>query len=335
MKLTELKDQVALNNSHRVVLTLGKIEINDDGTRLSWGNHAGTKEIILDDHGTALLARYLKVPNTYLKNLPTAERVRTLRYHRDRFSEADTVLQIVNDELVAIYSTEAMMLPLSRVLDEIEELPLPEAAVHEVIRETNLFQVDVTSPYLSIEVPNPLQVKGRPEPDIVYGGVRIVTYPFKNKAPSVVTYMHRVHTGSGMSTSLKAGEISFKGRTIEEVLLALRNNASAVIEGADEKLRLLAESGGIEVPGTPLAFATQLAREEGLKVGVRDVVTMLVTQLPPVASVFDVNEAFLQAAQRGVNYQTRLKLEQFGARLAIQAKRAVERCNTCEQLLVA
>jgi len=330
VKVHELEDRLAQRDEQRIVVKLGDIEVAPDASSIS----VGEDQFLLDEQATAILAKYLKIPVPYLKNCPPDFRATTLEFWRDRHAEADTMLEVLGDDLVSVHSPDLLMLPLGDVGQVVTRVFAPDADVRTFLRDESRLHVDVTAEQFAVDVPNPDRVPGRPEVgDITHGGVRLLAYPTQVKPPVVSTYLCRLACTNGMTTDLKAGQIKLKGHTIGEVLREMEIAANEVLGTLDDQLERYTQTATMAVPGTPLAFAYQLGREANLGSRVMDAVMERVNQLPRDASVYDVNQAFTEVANRGVNYATQLRLQQLGGRLAMDAERTVERCNSCEQLL--
>lgn len=331
MKVKELQLKLGERDEQRFKVLLGDIKISDDASAIT----VRGQEYPLDEHGVRVLGRYLKVPPPYLMACPPEFRAQTLRFWRDRFAEAVTVIELLGSEVIGVYSADLMMISVDEVVDIITTAFGPDDDVRTLLRDEERLHVDITTADYQVEVPNPDKVSGRPEhSDITYGGVRLLAYPNKVKPPVVATYLHRAHTNGGMTTDLKGGQISLKGRSADEVVAEMEINAFEILRTLPGQLKSYAATADTPVPGTPLAFAMQLAKEAKLPVTVRDEVMALVNQLPTDASVYDVNQAFTKVAATGVKYSTRLILEQIGGALALDTDRVIARCSKCEQLLV-
>lgn len=324
MKVQDLGRMMAERSDHKMVVKLGSIEIAADASTVSVGDGPGRQEFILDDHALAALAKYLKIPKPYLAACPQEFRAETLTYWRDKYAEADTTLEVLDGELVAVYSPHLLMLPLHDIVEVVERLFSPDADVHTFIRDQKLLHLDVTDPRYCDEA--------APE---VHGGLRVLAYPTQVKPPVIATYLHRKDVHGGLVTDLKQGQVTLKGRTVDDVLAEIEIGATEILATLGEQLSIYAQTAQIAVPGTPQGFALALSREAGLPARVRETVLDLVNQLPPDAAVYDVTGAFVATSLRGVNYSTRLKLEELSGRLAFDAHAAIARCGTCEQLLVA
>lgn len=330
MQVSELADRLSTRDEHRIVTRLGDLSLSDDATTLTVRGEG----IFLDEHGTALLGKYLKIPGPYLKSCPADFRAQTLRYWMGRHAEADTVLETLGDSLIGVHSPDLLMLPLEAVGEMISRVFAPDAEVRTLLRDDQRLHVDVTAPAYAVEVPNPDRVPGRPEVgDITEGGVRFLAYPNKAQAPVVSSYLHRLVCTNGMTTNLKGGQITLKGRTVDEVLLEMEIAATEILGTLDEALQGYVATAQMATPGTPLAFATQLMREANLPVRVREAVVDNINQLPANASVFDVNQSITRVANHGVTYATQLRLQELGGTLVFDVDETLRRCGTCEQLL--
>lgn len=327
-KLYELEDLLAQRKVERITVKLGDIDIAEDASEMLFGGGS----VLLDEQTTMLLARYLKVPGKYLKDCPADFRARTLSYWRDRHSEADTVIELVDGSPVSIHAPDLAILPVERVPRMLRAVFDPDADIHTLISDEKTFHVDVTSRAFSITVPfdEPSVAE-----DVIHGGVRVLVHPNQVKAPVVATYLHNSANNAGVVSDLKGGQISLRARSLDEVVDEMECAADQIRIALDDQLAELASTAVVAVPGTPLAFALQLAREINLPVKVRDEVTDLVNQLPSDASVYHVIQAFATVAGRSVKYSTRLALEQLAGRMSFDTVRVIERCTQCEQLLVA
>jgi hypothetical protein len=84
-------------------------------------------------------------------------------------------------------------------------------------------------------------------------------------------------------------------------------------------------------PGSPQAFAAQLAREANVSRAVLNKVLDIINQLPEPVSIWDVNQAFTSVANEVETYTTMTRLQTLGGSLAMDAEEMVKRCKTCEQ----
>jgi hypothetical protein len=328
VKVLELAARLAERDEQQIVVKLGDIQIADDASSLSIGTETEKQQFFLDDQATALLAKYLKIPGNYLKNCSPEFRATTLQHWRDKHSEADTMLEVLGDNLISIHAPHLLMLPLQGVAEMIGRVFSPEAEVRTFLRDARHFHVDVTDDRYAVQVPI-----GLGEYETTVGGVRVLAYPNEVKPPVVATYLFRPERSNGMVSNLKEGQIKLKGRTVSDVLDEMECASERVLATMDDHMQAYLRTADMEVPGTTLGFATQLLREFGLPVKVRDAVADLVNQLPANASVYDISQAITSVANR-VNYTTQLKLQQLGGLLAFDAEQTLKRCGSCEQLLL-
>lgn len=329
--LLELQQRLSQRDEQRIVAKLGDFEVSDDAAFLRHGNAS----LLLDERSTSLLGRYLKIPGPYLKSCPADFRAQTLRYWMGSHSEADTVVETLGNAVVGIYPPDLMMLPLPDVGEMLTRVFPYDAEVRTLLRDEDRLHIDITTPGHAVEVPNPDRIPGRPEVgDVTEGGVRILLTPNRARPPVVTSYLHRLVCSNGMTTELKAGEITLKARTVPEVIAEMEVAAFEILGGLDDNLRSYAATAQMPVPGSPLAFATQLMREAKLPVSVREAVTDNINQLPDSATLYDVNQAVTSVANQGVSYATRLRLQELGGQMALDAEATIRRCGTCEQLLV-
>jgi hypothetical protein len=135
-----------------------------------------------------------------------------------------------------------------------------------------------------------------------------------------------------MTTEEKLGQVTIKGRTVDEVIDAMEEAATTVLGQLDEYLVRLSCTRSMEVPGTPAAFAAMLAQEAKLSRAVLDRILELVNQLPDPVSVWDVQNAVTAVANQA-NYVTMMRLQSLGGALSFDAETMIQRCHTCERLL--
>ena len=324
----------SLDNRHEETLTaeLGSIQFADDATSLTAQDG---RVLTLDESAEAALARYLKIPRSYLQSLQPGFKAETYRYHADQHSEVSTVLEVVGGHLISVHSPDQMMLPVRSVAELATKVFRESDTVRTLVRDHNLLQLDITTADHAVEVPNPNRIIGRPEVgDITEGGVRILAYPYQVKAPSGVSYFNRLECTNGMCQEIKSGEIRITASTVDEVLEQMEAAAREVLSSLDDKLQSYLHTAHTPVPGSRQAFALQLGREARLGAGVMFEVMDVINQLPDEGtSVYDVMQAFTGVANNDVTHQTMLRLQTLGGSLAMNTQRMIDRCGVCERLL--
>lgn len=333
MKVAELSAALSNREEFTVTTTLGDFRVNDDASMLTVRHDLDRESAFYMDEATEkALASYLRIPLPYLKSCPPEFKATTLRFWFDAKADAATTVESVNGEVLSIHSPSHIMLPVREVIGVATRVFSPDDEAR-LLRDENRLHLDVISPAFQVEVPNPDRVPGRPEVgDITYGGVRLLAYPARTKAPSVSTYLERLVCTNGMTTDYKLDEIALKGRTVDEVIEEMELAARRLLDAMPEKLARYADTAFIRVPGDPAAFAAQLARENNLARPILDQALDYINQLP-YATVYDINQAFTQVANTGVSYATMSRLQGLGGELALNAAHAVARCNSCERLL--
>ena len=136
-----------------------------------------------------------------------------------------------------------------------------------------------------------------------------------------------------MTTTEKAGQISLRGRTVDEVIEEMEQAARNMLGTLDNRLSRYAATAQQPIPGNRQAFAHQMAREANLSRSVLDTVMELVNQLPEDATMYDINQAFTSVANTDVPYATRVRLQNLGGALAFESERIAARCGTCQHPL--
>jgi hypothetical protein len=281
------------------------------------------------------LAKYLGIPGRYLKMLDPDFRATTLRYAFEKSKSAPTTIESLNGSIVAFHQPSQIMLPMNQVAGVIKKVFSPEDTVRRMVSSDNIFHLDVTSERHQVNVgPVAAPTQDNPERqvgDITEAGVRILAHPFTNIAPSVNIFAERLICTNGQTTDERLGRVSLKGRTVDEVIAEMETAAQTILSQLDGYLERLAATKAMTVPGSPQAFAAQLAKESNVSRRVLDEVLAIINQLPEPVSVYDVNQAFTTVANQVEQYKTMTKLQTLGGDLAFHAERAVARCATCEQ----
>ena len=323
----QLVEHLAKRDEGTIIAKLGSLVVNDDATLLNVGQH----HFSLDESANHALAKYLGIPKNYLEALTPDFRAVTLRYWFDRKSEVDTSVESVDGTIVAIHQSGQVMLPMHEVGEVITKVLQPEDTIRRILRDEKHFHIDATTSDHIIGWANPEgdHLVG----DITEGGLRILGYPYQSKSPSVSTYIERLVCRNGMCTEETLGKISLKGRTVSEVIAEMEIAANLVLEQLDDQLTSYAETRSMMVPGSPQAFAAQLAREANVNRKVLDAVLDVINQLPEPVSVWSVNQAFTSVANQVETYATMTKLQSLGGSLAFEAEKMVTRCGSCERLL--
>lgn len=325
--VAQLTEHLAARQEGTITAKLGEFSINDQATVLDIN---GTL-FVMDQHANNALARYLKIPPVYFDGLTPEFRSTLLRYEFDRRENADTVVESLAGEIIAVHQPSQIMLPVSRVVEVITKTLKPEDTVRRFLVDDQRLHVDVTTTDHNVVF---YDASNHPEVgDITEAGLRVLSHPYASKPPSVGTYLERLACTNGMVTSEKVGQVTIKGRTVDEVIAAMEEAAESVLSQLDNHLERYAATRDLTVPGSPQAFAAQLAREAGVNRQVLDHVLDIINQLPEPVSVWDVNQAFTNVANIVERYQTMMRLQTLGGSLSFDAERMIERCGTCERLL--
>lgn len=329
MLVSQLESRLANRREVSTAVSVADIEIDDSAATVTIGGNAYP----LDEIAEKALTKYLDIPYTYVKSCPTTFRARTLQFWRDEYADHDVVVETIENNIVNMHSPDVLNVPAFELGQVITRVFDPEDLVN-VYRPQGQLQFDVISQRHGIEVLNPDGIKFRPQVgDITHGGIRLLTHPHADKAPSVVPYLERLVCTNGMCTEEKMGRINIKGNTVEEILAEVEAAANRAMRGIDAALERYAATARQPVPGTLAAFAYQLGKEMGLPAGVMDEVMVLINQLPDNATVYDVNQAFTAVANQDVTHSARVKLQTLGGHLAFEPDKMIRRCTSCERLI--
>lgn len=330
LKVGQLAEHLAKRKESAITAPLDQFTLSDDAAELTVKN-GSTSTFPLDETATAALAKYLKVPSSYVKGLTPEFRTTVLRYEIDRRKEVSTVVETLNDEIIAIHPASQIMLPLNQVATVITKVFNDDDTIRRMITTDKVFHVDVTTDQHTYEFPT--TIDGAEVGDITEAGVRFLARPFQTISPSVGVYAERLICTNGQTTPERKGRISLKGRTVDEVIASMEEAATETLGHLDGFLESLAHSRTMHVPGSPAAFVAQLAREANLSRTVLDAVLDIVNQLPEPVSVWDVNQAFTTVANQQENYSILTRMQVIGGDLAFRPERMIQRCNGCERLL--
>jgi hypothetical protein len=336
-KVAELPEYFAKRQEGTITARLGDFTITDDATLLTVTN-GSERQFTLDQRANAALAKYLKVPATYLDKLTPDFRATLLRYEFDRHKDASTVVESLGEDIIAVHQPSQTMLPLTRMAEVVTQVLDPEDTVRRLIINEERFHLDATTEGHAISFPANPQDPGYHEEtaaigDITEAGFRLLGYPFQAKRPSVSVYAERLICMNGQTTPEQLGRIEIKGRTVDEVCASLEEAAQLVLGQLDEYLERLGETRTMTVPGSPQAFAARLAEEAGLSRAALTAVIDIINQLEEPVTVWEVNQAFTSVANQSTRYATMMRMQNVGGALAFNAPHMIHRCTTCERIL--
>lgn len=330
MPVGQLPEYLAKRDENTETMKLGDLSASDDAIYLYHGDGLTKKQIVLDETAAKALVKYLKVPHPYYNRLTPDMRKTVLSYEFKRHADVDVSLELLNNELVSVHDPSIAMMPLSGVAAAVEEAFEPEDSIRRLIINDTRFHLDVTSAKHAVTFPAKGDVSVG---DITEAGIGFLSYPFQNVAPSASVYAERLVCMNGQRTDERLHRIPIKGQTVAEVEQSLKTATSILVNELDDYLEKLTESREIYVPGSPQAFAQQVAREYKLSREVLDLVIEQINQLDEPVTAWDVNQIFTSLANNASTYGVMTKLQNIGGSLAFDAERMIDRCGTCERLL--
>lgn len=329
LKVGQLEEYLAKRDEGTVSAKLSEFSVDNEATELRV--KTGFESSVayqLDETAQAALASYLKVPPNYFKKITPDFRATLLEYEFDRNSEAQTVVESLGGNLVALHQPDQKMLPLHRVGGVITKTMDAEDTIRRLIINDKRFHLDVTTNKSRYQF---LDEKAQVD-DITEAGMRLLSYPYQTKKkPSLGAYFERLVCTNGMCTEERLGTISLQGSTVDELLISMEEAANELLSSLDDHLESYAATREMPVPGTPQAFAAQLAKEAKVGRKVLDKVLAIINQLPAPVTVWDVNQAFTTVANQVETYNTMVSLQTLGGHLAMNPEEMVKRCKTCEQ----
>ena len=333
LKVGQLEEHLALRQETSFTAELGNFKVSDDATELTVTSGVQSSAILpMDEVATKALTKYLHIPTSYYNSLDPDFRATVLRYEIERNQQISTTVEVLNGDLVAVHQPSQIMLPQKSVAKVIEKVFKPEDTIQRFIADSTRFHVDVTTDQHTYEFPT-VNDQGTQVGDITEAGMRFLAHPFKAVDPSVSVYAHRLICMNGQTTPERHGRISIKGRTVDEVLASMEEAANEVLGQLDVYLDKLAATRTMPVPGSPQAFAAQLAREQNLTRQALDKVLDIINQLPEPVTVWDVNQAFTTVANQTENYGAMMRMQTIGGALGFDAEAQVQRCTSCERRL--
>lgn len=330
LQVGQLDEHLAKRKEGTIYENTGDLTVNDDATLLYTGTGMSKSGWLMDEVATGALTKYLKVPTNWYNKLTPEFRATVLRYEFNRHKEVGTVLETLDDEVVAVHSVDQVMLPLGKVAKVVEKVFKPEDTIRRIITDGR-FHLDVTTGDHTLSLPG--HAGGLEVGDLTEAGVRFLSHPFKNEAPSVNAYIERLVCKNGQTTPQSLGKISLKGKSVDEVINSMEEAANLVLADLDDHLAKVQESRKILVPGNTVAFCAQLAKEAGVTRQVLDAVLAIVNQLAEPITVWQVQDAFTEVANKTDKYATMVKLQTLGGSLSFNTQEMLDRCGTCERLL--
>lgn len=342
LQVGELDEYLAKRVENTITRKLGDLSASDDATMLYFDEGLSKQQLVLDETASKAVCKFLKVPHAYYDKVTPDFRAQLLGYEFARHKEVDVALETLNGDLVAAHQPTSVMLPLTRVAEVIGNVFEPEDTMRRVIVNDTRFHVDVTTNKHRLTFPSNTPelldaLNGDKQVgDITEAGIRFLAYPFRTDAharPSASVYAERLVCMNGQTTDERLGRIDLKGRNVDEVIAEMEIAAELLLSQLDGYLEKLGATRKLYAPGSPQAFAQQLAREAKLSREVLDKVLDIINQLPEPVSIWDVNQAFTSVANEALNYNLMMKLQNLGGSLAFDAEKMVERCGTCERLL--
>lgn len=330
LKVGELDEYLAKRVENTVTRKLEDLSTSDDATTLYYVDGLGNGQLQLDETASKALCKFLKVPHAYYDKVSPDFRAQLLRYEFDRHKQVDASLELLNGDLVAVHQPEAVMLPLTRVAGVISSVFSPEDTMRRVIVNDTRFHVDVTTDKHQLSFPSKHDMNVG---DVTEAGIRFLSFPFRNDKPSASVYAERLVCMNGQTTDERLGRINLKGRNVDEVIDEMEIAANLLMGELDDYLAKLDATRTLYAPGSPQAFAQQLAREAKLSRETLDAVLDIINQLPEPVSIWEINQAFTSVANNANAYTLMTRLQNLGGALAFDAERMIERCSTCERLL--
>ena len=333
LKVGQLEEHLAKRQENAITAQLGNFKVSDDASELTITNGVQSTAILaMDEVATKAVTKYLHIPTSYYNNLEPDFRATLLSYEIERNKEVATTAEILNGDLVAVHQPSQIMLSQKGIAKVIGKVFDDEDTIQRFIADSTRLHVDVTTNQHVYEFPT-VNDQGVQVGDITEAGARFLAHPYKAVDPSVTVYAHRLTCMNGQTTPERHGRISIKGSTVDEVLVSMEEAANEILGQLDVYLEKLATTRTMPVPGSPQAFAAQLAREQNLSRQVLDKVLDIINQLPEPVTIWDVNQAFTSVANQTESYAAMMRMQNIGGSLAFDAETQIQRCTSCERRL--
>src|ERR1700758_894543 len=182
ISVAQLPEHLAARQEGRITAPLANFTVNEDASMLTVTN-GEQRSFPLDEGANKALATYLKVPQAYFNKLTPDFRATLLKYEFARKEEAQTVVESLNNEIIAVHSPAQTMIPLAGVADVVGKVMRPEDTIRRLIINDTRLHIDVTTTEKSVVFTSASEVG-----DITEGGVRFLAYPFSVRKPSVESY---------------------------------------------------------------------------------------------------------------------------------------------------
>ena len=369
----QIEDQLS-RTERRIHTRLHDITVSDGGQDITVtpvpadGEEPESETFELDEVTERQMAEFLGVNVPYIRKCPAGLKAHNLNYwlHQSERETSEAILVAGPNGIETMHDPDSTIITIPEVAGVISRSFRPDDEIVTLISDPTKFHADIVVQRSSIIVPGngvgdrpredgTLHSRGHdpldgPAPteeveapqvfDITHGGVRILAYPNKAKAPVVERYFNRYICANGLTMPVPDRKITLRGNTVEEVLESMEEAAEFLLGTMDEQLERYKALSEVEVPGNPLLFIQQIGKEQGIPAS-------LIQKALDYAggygfgssdvqvTSYDVLQLFTALAnEESVRYSTSLKLQRAGGLFVHRGDDLMHRCETCERPLV-
>lgn len=329
MLVAELRNKISRGKPSVRLSPLKDLSFTDDGLKIG-----ENEPVWLDDLAVDKLAKFLDVPTSYAKKIPSHLRQYTLNYLLTSASEGvDVNLHWMGENLTGIFPADKRVVPVNDMAARLSTVFAPEDEVVRFISDDQHFHMDVLVQNLSVNVPARNKAWRPDSDDITHGGIRLVGSTNPAVLPVLQTYMHRLVCSNGLAVEEPDRQVTLRGNTVEEVLAELEENARLLLAGLPDRLEQYRLSDEIEIETNVEQTIRQLAQERNIADRVTMKVIEAAAELPPVGlTQFDLLNLFNSLANRdGISYSSQLKLQNLSGEMAVDHGLIEHRCNSCSR----
>jgi hypothetical protein len=346
MTVQEMSESLLPNDSNtHLQTTLDRISVSSDGGEVILEDEITDEDEFaryqLDEAAERAIARFMKLPFTYIDKCPGHLKATNLNYWMHKADdEVDVMVNLGKDGIEALYDPSTTIVPTAEIGRLVTRLFKPEDEIISFRHDEKMFHIDVISQDMFIKVA-PNGVGDRTEDDlpevgdITNGGLRLLVPLDLKSKPTMTVFTNRLVCTNGM-TMLTEGErdfVSLKGKTVPDILAEMEDKAKRLLEAVPDHLETVKQTTQVAVPGNPLNFMRAIAHEHRLSPAV-------VNRLMNLAggdgdkewSLYDVNQMFTRVAN-AASWATASKLQALAGYMTTNHEFIVRRCSTCEQPL--
>ena len=324
MLVADLMERVEADPTQMESLTLSNLRI--EGRTVQMFDEA---PLTLDDGSIRLLSNFFDAGTGLEKITDDALLGTVLNHFKSRFDDSTAVVEYTDNSVLALYHSADNIIPRQRYV---------EAVMNTMPHEAEVRRFDYGRGKVVCDVSTTDRVVEPRVNDITEGGLRYVGFVSpRDFQPQVKPYAYRLWCANGATTEINTADlvstIKVKGKTVEEVIQSIEENARRLMDGpVPEWLDNLNHM--VEVPVEhPEQLVLRYGQEHGL--GSR-ITNRIIEQIPALPdderTLYDLTQLITsQQHADGVSQRQRELLQQVGG--AIIAENGGHRCASCYQVV--